>query len=60
MHMELQWTMWMPWSFWALHRTLATGLARRAADRAFVAADASSIYYGVFLGTLLGVARCCC
>ena len=22
MHMELQWTMWMPWAFWALHRTL--------------------------------------
>ena len=22
MHMELQWTVWMPWAFWGLHRTL--------------------------------------
>ena len=22
MHMELQWTVWIPWAFWALHRTL--------------------------------------
>jgi hypothetical protein len=25
MHMELQWTVWIPWTFWALHRTLETG-----------------------------------
>ena len=63
MHMELQWTMWMPWAFWALHRTfetrswkfgLLTGL--------FVSLQMlSSIYYGVFLAMLLGViAACCC
>ena len=36
MHMELQWTVWMPWTFWALHRTLehAAVLRRyRRADR---------------------------
>src|SRR5829696_6453971 len=25
MHMELQWTVWCPWAFWALQRTLETG-----------------------------------
>ena len=25
MHMELQWTIWIPWAFWALHRTFETG-----------------------------------
>src|SRR4029453_9287429 len=24
MHMELQWTVWMPWAFWALHRAFDT------------------------------------
>ncbi len=33
MHMELQWTVWIPWTFWALHRTLepasvASGFSR--------------------------------
>ena len=56
MHMELQWTMWMPWSFWALHRTLAEPSWRRGLlTGAFVALQMlSSIYYGVFLITLLG------
>ena len=57
MHMELQWTMWMPWSFWALHRTLATRSWRNGLlTGAFLSLQMlSSIYYGVFLGTLLGV-----
>jgi hypothetical protein len=57
MHMELQWTMWMPWSFWALHRTLATAKWRDGVlTGLFVALQMlSSIYYGVFLATLLGV-----
>ena len=57
MHMELQWTMWMPWSFWALHRTLATRSWRHGfLTGLFVALQMlSSIYYGVFLSTLLGV-----
>src|SRR6266540_1830219 len=24
MHMELQWTIWIPWAFWALHRAFET------------------------------------
>jgi hypothetical protein len=57
MHMELQWTMWMPWSFWALHRTLATQSWRPGLLAGlFVSLQMlSSIYYGVFLGTLLGI-----
>ena len=57
MHMELQWTMWMPWSFWALHRTLATRSWRHGfLTGLFLSLQMlSSIYYGVFLSTLLGV-----
>jgi hypothetical protein len=55
MHMELQWAMWMPWAFWALHRTLDTGDVRFGiAIGGFVALQMlSSIYYGIFLATLL-------
>ena len=55
MHMELQWTVWIPWAFWALHRTLETGSRRHAALLGmFVALQfMSSIYYGLFLGALL-------
>jgi hypothetical protein len=57
MHMELQWTVWIPWAFWALHRTFETGSRRHAGlVGAFVALQfMSSIYYGVFLATLLGL-----
>jgi hypothetical protein len=57
MHMELQWTMWMPWSFWSLHRTLTSPSWRRGLlTGVFVSLQMlSSIYYGVFLGTLLGM-----
>ena len=58
MHMELQWTMWIPWAFWALDRALATG-ARRDGILCglFVALQMlSSIYYGIFLALLLGLA----
>jgi hypothetical protein len=56
MHMELQWTVWIPWAFWALHRTVETGSRRHAAWLGgFVALQfMSSIYYGLFLITLLG------
>lgn len=57
MHLELQWTMWMPLAFWAAHRTvherswrfgLLTGL--------FVWLQLmSGIYYGVYLGMVLAV-----
>ena len=57
MHMELQWTMWTPLSFWALHRTMETKAWRHGVlTGLFVALQMlSSIYYGVFLATLLGV-----
>jgi hypothetical protein len=57
MHMELQWTTWMPWAFWALHRTLETekwkyGLLAGL----FVSLQMlSSIYYGVFLVVLFAL-----
>jgi hypothetical protein len=55
MHMELQWAMWVPWTFWALDRTIAAG---RLGDGALTGLFAglqllSSIYYGIFLATLL-------
>jgi Dolichyl-phosphate-mannose-protein mannosyltransferase len=57
MHLELQWTMWMPWAFWALHRTLEGGGWKYGAlIGVFVALQMlSSIYYGVFLIPLLGL-----
>jgi hypothetical protein len=57
MHMELQWTVWMPWTFWALHRTTETARRRDGAlVGLFVALQfLSSIYYGAFLAVLLVV-----
>jgi hypothetical protein len=57
MHMELQWTVWIPWTFWALHRTLETGARKFGAlTGVFLALQfLSSIYYGVFLATLMGL-----
>ena len=58
MHMELQWAMWMPWAFWAVHRTLDTGAWRFGVAAGAMAAlqMLSSIYYGVLLATLLAPA----
>ena len=58
MHMELQWTMWIPWAFWAMERTLDTGRLRFGLlTGAFLALQiGSSIYYGIFLAILLTVA----
>ena len=55
MHMELQWTMWIPWAFWALQRTIETGSIRFGlAMGLFVALQmASSVYYGLFLLMLI-------
>ena len=57
MHLELQWTVWIPWAFWALHRTFETGAIRDGVILGlFVTLQfLSSIYYGLFLGTLLVV-----
>jgi hypothetical protein len=56
MHMELQWTVWVPWAFWALQRTIETGTLRFGVlTGVFVALQVgSSIYYGVFLLVLIG------
>jgi hypothetical protein len=58
MHMELQWTMWMPLAFLAFHKTLETGSMRAGIATGLLVAlqMLSSIYYGVFLATLLGIA----
>ena len=55
MHMELQWTVWMPWAFWAVHRTIDSGRLRHGLlAGAFVALQVlSSVYYGIFLATVL-------
>ena len=57
MHMELQWTMWMPAAFLAMHRTFDRGRMRDglATGAAVVLQMLSSIYYGVFLATLLAI-----
>ena len=57
MHLELQWTVWIPWTFWALHRVFETGALRHALLLGmFIALQfMSSVYYGLFLVTLLPV-----
>ncbi len=51
MHLELQWSQWMPLTLWALHRTWDGGRLRDGAlTGVFLALQfLSCIYYGVFL-----------
>ncbi|HET7697258.1 MAG TPA: hypothetical protein VFK57_16210 [Vicinamibacterales bacterium] len=58
MHMELQWAMWAPLAFLALHRAYDTGRWRHglAAGACVALQMLSSIYYGMFLAVLLGIA----
>lgn len=58
MHLELQWSQWMPLACWALHRTVWFGRVRDGVLTAlFVLAQfLSCIYYGVFLVMVLGLA----
>ena len=54
MHLELQWAMWIPLAFWALHRAIDEG-SRRAGALAglFVFLQiVSCVYYGVFLAVM--------
>jgi hypothetical protein len=55
MHLELQWTVWSPWAFWALQRTIETASIRFGLlTGLFVALQmTSSVYYGVFLFILI-------
>jgi hypothetical protein len=57
MHMELQWTMWMPLAFLALHRTFDTGKWKYglATGGCIALQMLSSIYYGIFLASLIGL-----
>ena len=54
-HMELQWTVWIPWAFWALERVRASARWRDGVTLGlFVALQfLSSIYYGIYLVLLL-------
>jgi len=51
MHLELQWTMWMPLTLWAFHRTIEEGAWRWGVlGGVFLWLQVvSSVYYGVFL-----------
>ncbi|MBA2356117.1 MAG: hypothetical protein H0V80_15820 [Acidobacteria bacterium] len=57
MHLELQWSQWMPLACWALHRTVTQGRIRDGVLTAvFVLAQfLSCIYYGLFLTLALAV-----
>lgn len=57
MHLELQWTMWIPLALWAMHRTIDEGSWRFGAlTGLFVWLQViSCVYYGVFLAMLLAV-----
>jgi hypothetical protein len=57
MHMELQWTVWIPLAFLAMQRTFEHGRMRDglATGVAVVLQMFSSIYYGLFLVALLTV-----
>jgi hypothetical protein len=52
MHLELQWTMWMPLALWSVHRTFDTGSIRFGLlSGALLSLQAlSCLYYGAFLG----------
>ena len=57
MHMELQWAMWSPLAFLALHRTLDTGKRKYglATGACLALQMLSSIYYGIFLASLIAI-----
>jgi hypothetical protein len=58
MHMELEWTMWMPLAFLALHRLYDTGRMKYGAAVGLCLAlqMLSSIYYGIFLAVSIALA----
>ena len=57
MHLELQWTVWMPLTLWAIHRVFDEPSIRRGVVvGALLALQVlSSLYYGLFLGMIAGV-----
>ena len=60
-HMELQWSVWIPWAFWALERVRQHGRPRDGiALGIFLALQfMSSIYYGIYLALLVSVVVTC-
>ena len=56
MHLELQWTIWMPLAFWAVHQVSETPTLRRGMALGLLLALQllSCVYYGVFLGIIVG------
>ena len=56
MHLELQWTMWMPLALWGVHRIYETGTMRFGAiTGALLGLQLiSCMYYGAFLGMMVG------
>jgi len=57
MHLELQWTVWMPLTFWAVHRVFEKASVRRGLVVGLLLSLQllSSIYYGVFLALMVAV-----
>ncbi len=57
MHLELQWAMWIPLTFWALHRLIETGrwTFGLAAGLFVWLQIISCVYYGVFLAITLAL-----
>ena len=57
-HLELQWTMWMPLTLWALHRTMDEGTLELGALTGFFLwlQIISCVYYGAFLVLVVSAA----
>ena len=57
MHLELQWTVWMPLTLWAVHRVFETGSRRFGVlAGAFLCLQIlSSMYYGAFLAMVVAL-----
>jgi hypothetical protein len=55
MHLELQWAMWVPLTFWALHRAVDLSSWRHGVlgGMFFSLQALSCVYYGAFLGLTL-------
>jgi hypothetical protein len=57
MHLELQWTAWMPLTFWAIHRVFEKPSVRRGVAVGLLISLQllCCIYYGVFLSFIVAV-----
>lgn len=55
MHLELQWTVWMPLTFWAVHRVFEKASLRFGISVGLLLSLQllSCVYYGVFLGMIV-------